>query len=242
TGTGPDAPIWVYRLPSLLAAIGASLLTWWLAMAFGRPRLALLAGAMLATTVLMGVEARLAKTDMTLLALVTATHGALVRAWLADSRRRQFGLAAIFWTALSLSVLVKGPIGPAAMLCPIVLLSLVRGSAGWLRALMPLAGLAWMALIVLPWFIAIGISSHGAFFAEAVGRDLVQKVVSAQETHGAPPGAYVVAFLFNVWPVAAFLAMGFSSVLDRLKQPVVLYAAAAVVPYWLAIEAVPTKL
>ncbi|MBN8999042.1 MAG: hypothetical protein J0H54_06510, partial [Rhizobiales bacterium] len=76
----------------------------------------------------------------------------------------------------------------------------------------------------------------------AVGRDLVQKVVSAQATHGAPPGAYVVAFLFTVWPVAAFLAMGFSSVLARLKQPVVLYAAAAVVPYWLAIEAVPTKL
>jgi 4-amino-4-deoxy-L-arabinose transferase-like glycosyltransferase len=242
TGTGPDAPIWVYRLPSLIGGVAAALLTWWLAMAFGRPRLALLAGSLVATTVLMGVEARLAKTDMTLLVLVTAAHGALLRAWLAQEQRRSLTLAAIFWTAIGASILIKGPVGPAAILCPIVVLSLVRGSGAWLKPLMPLWGILWTAVLVAPWFIAIGIASHGAFYSEALGKDLFQKVASAQESHGAPPGAYVLTFLFTVWPVAAFFAMGFSSMLDRLKQPLVLYAAASVVPYWLAIEAVPTKL
>ncbi len=242
TGTAPNPPIWVYRLPSLASAIAAALLTWWLAMAFGRPRLALLAGTMIATTVLMGVEARLAKTDMTLLATVTAAHGALARAWLADTTRRRIGLALIFWAAIGAAILIKGPVGPAAILCPLIVLSLARGSFSWFRSLMPVSGLVLTLLIVLPWFIAIGIASGGAFYSEALGKDLFQKVASAQETHGAPPGAYLVSFFFTVWPVAAFLAMGFSSVMDRLRQPLVLYAAASVVPYWLAIEAVPTKL
>jgi len=242
TGTGPDAPIWVYRLPSLVSGIAAALLTWWIAIAFRRPRLALLAGSMIATTVLMGVEARLAKTDMTLLVAVTAAHGALVRAWLDGEGKRRFGLAAIFWTSIGAAVLLKGPVGPAAILCPILVLSFARGSVGWLRCLMPLPGLIWACLMVVPWFVAIGIASRGAFFQEALGRDLFQKVVSAQESHGAPPGAYVAVFFFTVWPVAAFLAMGFGSILDRLRQPLVLYAAASIVPYWLAIEAVPTKL
>ncbi len=242
TGTGPDAPIYIYRLPSFIGGISAALLTWWLAIAFGRPRAALLAGMLVATTILIGVEARLAKTDMVLLVTITAAHGALARAYLADDRRRSFALAAIFWTALGASILVKGPVGVAAIACPVLLLSLVRGSFGWLRRLAPLPGLIWMAIVVAPWFIGIGLMSRGAFYQEALGQDLFQKVVSVQESHGAPPGAYALIFLFTFWPLAAYFLAGLSSILDRLRQPVILYAASAVIPYWVIVEAVPTKL
>ncbi len=242
TGTGPDAPISIYRLPSFIGGIAAAMLTWWLAIAFGRPRAALLAGMLVATTILIGVEARLAKTDMVLLVTITAAHGALARAYLSEEKGRSLALAAIFWTALGASILVKGPVGVGAIACPVILLSLVRGSFGWLRRLAPLPGLVWMVLIVAPWFIAIGLASGGAFYQEALGKDLFQKVVSVQESHGAPPGAYAVIFLFTFWPLAAYFLAGLSSILDRLRQPSILYAACAVIPYWVIVEAVPTKL
>ena len=55
--------IWLYRFPSLIGAIGAVLATYWAALAFVSRRAALLAGLMLASCLLLGVEARLAKTD-----------------------------------------------------------------------------------------------------------------------------------------------------------------------------------
>lgn len=242
TGTGPDAPIGVYRLPSILGAILAACLTWWVAIAFGRPRVALLSGLLMAAALLLGIEARLAKTDAMLLATILAAHGALARAWLSTSTERETRLAVIFWTALGASILIKGPLGLAVIACPMILLSVIGGSFGWLRRLAPLPGVIWMLLIVAPWFVAIGIASKGAFFEEAVGRDLIGKVVSVQESHGAPPGAYFLLLFFTFWPAAAYLSTGISWIMDRLKQPVILYAFVSVVPFWLIVEATPTKL
>ena len=59
--------IWLYRVPSLIGAIGAVLLTYWTALAFVTRRGAILAALILGSSVLLGVEARLAKTDAMLL-------------------------------------------------------------------------------------------------------------------------------------------------------------------------------
>jgi 4-amino-4-deoxy-L-arabinose transferase-like glycosyltransferase len=75
--------IWLYRIPSLIGAIGAVLLTYWTALAFVPRRYAFLAALMLAGSFLLGVEARLAKTDAMLLVTVLAAQGALARAYLA---------------------------------------------------------------------------------------------------------------------------------------------------------------
>src|SRR5579872_3233488 len=53
---GAHTTIWLYRIPSLLGATGAVLLTYWCALAFGSRRTAYIAGLMLACSVLLGVE------------------------------------------------------------------------------------------------------------------------------------------------------------------------------------------
>src|SRR5579871_5517284 len=65
----PDAQskIWLYRVPSLIGAVGAVLLTYWCALAFVSRRGAVLAALMMASCAILGVEARLAKTDAVLL-------------------------------------------------------------------------------------------------------------------------------------------------------------------------------
>src|SRR5262245_56852041 len=113
----PDAltTIWLYRLPSLAGAVGAVLLAYWTALAFVSRRAAILAGMMLAGSILLGGEARLAKTDAMLLLTVVAAMGAMARTYLAESRDGatapvSWFLPAIFWTALAGGVLLKGPL------------------------------------------------------------------------------------------------------------------------------------
>src|SRR6202167_3090412 len=78
--------IWLYRVPSLIGALGAVLLTYWTALAFVTRRGAALAGLIMASSVLLNVEARLAKTDAMLLLTVVAAMGALARAYLSWQR------------------------------------------------------------------------------------------------------------------------------------------------------------
>src|SRR5260221_187746 len=54
--------IWLYRIPSLIGAIGVVIATYWAALAFVSRRAAFLAGLIMATSILLGVEAPLPKT------------------------------------------------------------------------------------------------------------------------------------------------------------------------------------
>src|SRR6516164_3561282 len=85
--------IWLYRLPSLLGAIGAVLTTYWCALAFVSRRGALLAALMMASSTLLGVEARLAKTDAMLLFTVAPAMAVLARAYLAPRDNTGAGLS-----------------------------------------------------------------------------------------------------------------------------------------------------
>src|SRR4030081_1507535 len=99
--------IWLYRIPSLIGAIGAVLLTYWAALAFVSRRAAVLAGLMMASCVLLGVERLIAKTDAMLLMTVVAAMGAMGRAYLSGERGERpdaaggWRIAAVFWTALA---------------------------------------------------------------------------------------------------------------------------------------------
>ena len=86
--------IWLYRIPSLLGGIGAVLLTYWTALAFVSRRAALLAGLMMATSIMLGAEARLAKTDAVLLFTAVAAMGAMARIYLGERRPPQPGTQA----------------------------------------------------------------------------------------------------------------------------------------------------
>ena len=45
------------------------------------------------------------------------------------------------------------------------------------------------------------------FFADSLGGDLLSKVTSSQESHGAPPGTYLAVFSGTAWPLAPFLLL-----------------------------------
>ncbi len=239
--------IWLYRLPSLAGAVGGVLLTYWAALAFVSRRAAVLAALMMASCIVLGIERLLAKTDAMLFLTITAAMGAMARAYLPEQRERldamaRWRLAAIFWTALAAGVLIKGPLIVMVVGLAAAALMIADRSWRWVLALKPVAGVVWLAVLVLPWFLAIIGRAGDTFFAESVGQDLLSKVFSGQESHGAPPGYYFVLFWLTFWPGATLAAMAAPAVWAARSEPGTRFLLAWLVPAWIVFELVMTKL
>jgi 4-amino-4-deoxy-L-arabinose transferase-like glycosyltransferase len=233
----------LYRLPSLFGALTTVVLTYWAGLCLGLARReAFLAGAFMATSILLGVEARFAKTDAVLTACSVAVMGGLALAYLRRDQRLSPGTAFVFWLAVAVAILVKGPITPMIAGLTALVLSVRERSGRWLAGLRPGWGLALVLLLVAPWFIAIWIKTGGTFFTEAVGQDMLGKVTSGQEKHGAPPGFYLIAFFGTFWPAAILTAIAVPFVWKFRREPWIAFCLAWVIPSWLIFEAVPTKL
>ncbi|MGB8118893.1 MAG: glycosyltransferase family 39 protein [Pseudolabrys sp.] len=239
--------IWLYRLPSLFGAIGAVLLTYWAALVFVPRRAALFAALMMASSVLLGIEARIAKTDAMLLLTSVAAMGALARIYLASQTEPQddkgdWRQPAILWTTIAAGVLLKGPLVPMFVGLTVIVLSVVDKSARWLWSLRPFAGIVWLILLVSPWFVAIIAKSGASFFVQAIGHDMLDKVASGQEAHGAPPGFYFLLFWVTFWPGAVLAGLAAPIVWKSRYEPRTRFLLAWLLPSWLVFEAVMTKL
>jgi 4-amino-4-deoxy-L-arabinose transferase-like glycosyltransferase len=151
-------------------------------------------------------------------------------------------LPTIFWTALAAGILLKGPLILMFVGLTAASASVFDRSARWLRTLRPLAGTAWMLLLVLPWFAAIVSRAGDSFFAESLGHDMLEKVTSSQEAHGAPPGTYLLLYWVTFWPGAALTALAAPMVWRARHEPGARFLLCWLVPSWIVFEAVLTKL
>ncbi len=239
--------IWLYRVPSLIGAIGAVLLTYWAALVFVTRRGALLAALMLCGCILLGVEARLAKTDAMLLCASVAVMGAMARIYVPWQRGEDrvhppWLLPAIFWTGLAAGILLKGPLVLMFALLTIGTLVIVDRSGGWLWQLRPVWGLMWTLVLVLPWFVLIVLRSGESFFTNSIGGDMLGKLAGGQESHGAPPGLYFVLFWVTFWPGSALAGLAAPAIWRARRQPGAQFLLAWLVPSWIVFELVITKL
>jgi 4-amino-4-deoxy-L-arabinose transferase-like glycosyltransferase len=238
--------IWLYRIPSLIGAIGAVLMTYWTALAFVTRRGAVLAGLIMCSSVLLGAEARLAKTDAMLLLTVIAVMGAMARVYLSwqrgeDPARPPWTWPAIFWTALAGGILIKGPLILMFVGLTIATLAILDRTAVWLWRLRPVWGLTWLLVLILPWFIAIFWRAGETFFVDSLGGDMLSKI-AAQESHGAPPGTYLLLFWVTFWPAAPLAGLAAPAVWRARREPGAQYLLAWLMPSWIMFELVLTKL
>jgi 4-amino-4-deoxy-L-arabinose transferase-like glycosyltransferase len=244
TGYAENAPIWIYRLPSQLGAILSVVFLFWLACLFGDRRMALLAAVLTMAAILLNVEARLAKTDAMLLASILLCQGILAKAFLAerDSELKPW-LAYIFWASFAAGVLIKGPLLPMIVALTTISVMLVTRSYRWFRRLRPFYGSALALVLIMPWFIAIGIKTGGSFFIDSLGEDLLAKVATGKESHGAPPGTYLAAVLpFAVWPLSPFIFLAIPFAIKTRLDRGTIFLACWIIPAWLVFEFTATKL
>ncbi len=243
-GEDPANPIWTYRLPSLIGALGAISMT----LAIGRrwigAEAGFIAASLLAASLLLGFEARQAKTDAFLLLTVMIAIDGLAAAWMPGDgapklpRRRWIW----FWAAIGFGVLIKGPIILMVVGLTAAALSVHDRGVRWLGRLRPWPGAAIALGVALPWLAAITIASHGAFLDQSLGGDMASKIAGGQESHGAPPGAYLAMFPAAFWPGSLFAVLAIPFVWRARRDRAMAFCLSWLLPAWLAFELIPTKL
>lgn len=244
---GSDAPIAAYRMVSVLAVAAAVVATYWVGQAIFGPAAGLIAALMLAGLFGAGFEGRLAKTDSVILLLSILAQGFLARIYLTarDGGRAEASTAWLFWLIQGAALLVKGPIVLLLSFGTVVFILLFDRNRDrqWLKDLRPLRGVLLAALVTAPWLILITIKSGSAFWMEAVGQDMFGKVVSGQESHGAPPGYFIFTYSLYIWPFGLVAIIGATYAVRRMfSDPRLLFCIAWYVPFWLVFELIPTKL
>lgn len=243
-GDAGQRDIRLYRIPSLLGAMLAAAACVWGAAGFFSRGAALLSGLMLGGGLLLSTEAFIAKTDSMLAGLTVLAMAALGRLY-AEARGGRpagRGAAPLFWLALALAVLVKGPIAPMVAGLAALALRIADRRPLTVRPIGWAWGLILVAAIVGPWAWAVTIATDGAFWSVAIGGDLAPKLAGGHESHGAPPGMHALAAPLLLFPATLMLPAAALVAWRRRADPGVRFALAWLLPAWLVFELTPTKL
>jgi len=243
---GPSArhSAWPYRIPSLIAVTGAVTLTAWLGSLLFGAMTGLVAAAFLAVSTLMTAEGRMATIDTVLLFDILLVQGALLKTYLSAQQGRvvPFKWALLFWLALGCGLLLKGPVVLIPSFGTIGALWLCERRREWWRGLRFKYGWLIALVVVLPWCIAIGFVSHGAFFHDAVGVNFLGKIGQGQQAHGLPMGYHLAVFLLAFWPGSLFAVLALPQIWARRHEMAVRYLLCWIIPHWLVFEIIATKL
>ena len=250
-----------FRLPSLVGGMLAAMATLWAGSALFSRRAAFIGAVVLGSCLLLSSEAHIAKTDAAQCGFLTLAMAALAHMRVAPGRWK--GL--LFWVALAIGVLLKGPIAP--MVAGLTVLSLFcwERKFEWARPLLFWPGISLFCILTIPWFVAVEIATSGAFLKEAAEIDLGQKIVGIAEGHKGLPGQHLAGLPLLFWPGTLVLIPGVWLAITRLvhqrgspaqASPAKLAAkssreqdAAAwrflvcwLAPSWIVFEIAPTKL
>ncbi len=249
-----SSAIWPYRLPSVIAAAFAVLMTFQLGRILFDERVASLAAVLLAASVLLVGEAHQATTDAALLASTTGAMACLASIY----KRAAEGLdssrlgAAGFWIWLGIGTLIKGPVLAAVSAATIGTLLWVdrhgavdsRGDVGrrFRLGLHPIAGIAIATLIVAPWLGAITLVAGKNYYHQAITVDLLPRLRGSYQVHGGPPGYYFVSSAIAFWPGSLAVLPAVIVAYRRRAEAAVRFCLAWLAPSWIALEIIPTKL
>ncbi len=241
--------IWMYRVPSLVAAIVAVLSLWRMGCLRLGPRIGLLAGLMLAASPLFAWEARQARSDMVLVAATTVAMAAL---WsLFDGKGRHWYTPLVLWLAVTIGVLTKGPVILLVVLSAAIAASLAARRWRWLVRTQPWIGVVLIAATLGPWLFAVGERVGHAELWERIRSETLGRSLEPAEGHWGPPGYHLVLTAVLFWPGAALAGREFFGSVVRLftgatgrRKPRLNLAmlAAWLIPTWVVMELISTKL
>mgnify|MGYP003967250589 FL=1 len=239
-----SAPIWAFRIPS---AIGASVSIWITfllgQLLFGRAQ-GLIAALLLMSSPIVIMESHIAKTDSVLLALFLCALYILVKiVFYADKKLPKPSDITIFafWIIMSFTFLIKGPIALVILLLTIISYKVLKEPINF-KDLKPIMGIILFMLIILPWFILINSGNNNDVLFNTIKKDMLLKLVSVQESHGAPPGSYLLSSILTAWPIALFIIPSALWCFKNKDNKAVKFLLCSLIPSWLFFEIIPTKL
>ena len=233
-----------YRFVNILALLAAIFMLYHMGLRLYEPRAALAASALLASSFIVLGEAHLAKTDTVLMMLALGQQWALMGIYIRGETPPDGhnGRWLWFWLAMAAGIMVKGPILPALAVITVLTLCVWDRRVKWVSGLRLGYGILLVLALCLPWAIMVSTATDGAFLNIAVKGDFLAKVQSGQESHGAPPGSYVLLLGLLIWPATPLLVTVFSASRSILSVPAIRFILAWMIPFWIMLELIPTKL
>lgn len=261
----PDKPILIYWLMSIpvrilgvselscrlvapFATLLSALLTFWIARRLFNQRTAFAAGLILMLTPLMAVSGTAATTDALLLACITGAIASFMLSWLNGFRIWHLVLLIM---ALGGAMLTKGPVGlavPLLVICAIMLFARSGALKPWRYVGWLLFAIAASTILFLAWGLPANAATNGEFFRLGIGKHVVNRSLTAMESHGGKSFAfyfyYLPVLILTFFPWILYLPRIFSQTAswpDQTKLPRrILFCWA--VPVILLMSAVATKL
>ena len=222
--------IWMYRVPSLLAAILAVLITWRLGASMFGESAGKLGAALLAVCPVVAWEAHQARADMVLLAWTTLAVWGLWEIWKTKARRHEgtearsgggtLRWALVFWIAVAGGVMTKGPVTPLVVGLAAVGMSAVSRRWGWLLALHAEIGTPIVAAAVVPWVWAVAERIGWEKYKATVLDEVLGRSVHGKEGHWGPPGYHLLLLAVLFWPGSLMTASGLASAVRAARRKV----------------------
>jgi 4-amino-4-deoxy-L-arabinose transferase-like glycosyltransferase len=194
------------RLPSALFGLATVLFTFWIGRSMFNRTVGLLAGAVLATSIVFIVLSRIVLHDIALTATMTLAFGALYCASEDESRRSKWWL--VFYAAMALAVLAKGPVG-----------AVLPGGVGGVYALVtrrprlildllprPLELIVFL-VVAAPWYVTMSLL-HDDYFRLFILEKNFGSFLGVGDPSHAEPFHYFFWVIFGVFfPWSVFLPM-----------------------------------
>jgi 4-amino-4-deoxy-L-arabinose transferase-like glycosyltransferase len=190
---------WAARLPSALMALGTMLLCQFLARRMFDEAVGFRAGLIFATSPLVIIFSRLVIFDMTLVFFVSV---AMVSYWLAmTSVFKRPLVEVLFFGAMGVGAIVKGPVGFLLPLLSIILFHIVSGRFRQLKHLRWGVGTMVFVAVALPWFLAVSLR-HPDFPRYAFWNESLQRFAAGTARRGGSIFYYLPVYLGGFSPGA----------------------------------------
>jgi len=213
------------RIPSALCGLIVVVLVWMLGQRIFDAATARWGALVMGTSLLPAVEARAATADAALLAVITLMLLLASRAWWRKGFFEPVALprtsAILMGVAAGIGILLKGLV---ALLVPMFALFLFYfwvgrdGNGAGLRARLRRIGVSFCALrpmlvcgaallVALPWHIAIGLQTDGAWLYLFYGKHHIGRALSTMEGHGGWPFLQLPWVMVGLFPWSVFLPL-----------------------------------
>jgi 4-amino-4-deoxy-L-arabinose transferase-like glycosyltransferase len=151
-----------------VAGVGCAAITAWIGARLGGPRLGLLAGLIVAANLGLFIYARLVKPDTLFIMFITLAFAGFAATYAKGGR----GALALFYASLGVAALAKdvlGALGPLAVVALFLGLTRERPLSPW----RPWWGVAILATVVLPWYLAVEWHNRGFLWYTIVDNHLL---------------------------------------------------------------------
>jgi len=180
------------------------------------PRAGFLSGLILACSIQLAIQFHLAVPDPYLIFFLTAGLLGFSYAFIAGRTAYYY----VFYVCIALATLAKGPVAPvfAGLIVLIFMLLQRRLTIRQLLDVKLLQGAVIFLVIVVPWYVLVGIETNGVWLEQFFFKHNVGRFTSTMEGHRGFPLISAVIMIAALIPFSLFFPQAFKMVWNNMKQ------------------------